>query len=141
MCRELAYLRAQIFWSTGMHFCLITMAGEQVETLEQIYTELPKLVGLPTCHLHTSNLKLLDHLSSHLDYSLNVVNIFLSRCEELNIPETLTTKIRRFLEELYSIHTSLILLYMISRQIQMNHPLFPQPNQYTQDLGCHDLEF
>ena len=59
------------------------MAGEQVETLEQFFTELPVLVDQATRHLHSSNLNLLEHLSRRLDDSLNVLNIFLSRCEEL----------------------------------------------------------
>ena len=39
-----------------MYFSLITMAGEQVETLEQFFTELPALVDLATRHLHSRNL-------------------------------------------------------------------------------------
>ena len=77
-----------------MWFSLIIMAGEQVETLEQFFTELPVLVDQATRHLHSSNLNLLEHLSRRLDDSLNVLNIFLSKCEELNMSETLTTNIR-----------------------------------------------
>ena len=85
------------------------MAGEQVETLEQFFTELPVLVDQATHHLHSSNLNLLEHLSRSFDDSLNVLNIFLSRCEELNIPETLPTNIRKLLEELHSIHKRILL--------------------------------
>ena len=120
------------------------MAGEQVEVSEQFFTEIAVLLDQATPHLNSSNLNLLEHLSRRLGDSLNVLNILRSRCEELNIPETLTTKIRRFLEELHFIHTRIfdiiILENMISCQIQMIHALCPQLNQRTQDLGGHDLE-
>ena len=60
-----------------------------------------------TRHLHSSNLNLLEYLSRRLDDSFDVLNIFLIRCEESSIPETLTTKIR-FLEELLSIHMPIL---------------------------------
>ena len=71
-----------------------------------------------TRHLRSSNLNLLEYLSRRLDDSLNVLNIFFSRCEEFNIPETLTTIIRRLLQELHSIHTR------ISNNLNLNHPCF-----------------
>ena len=80
-----ACVRADIiFWRTGMYFSLITMAGEQVETLEQLFTELAVLVDQTTHHIHSSNLNLWEHLYRRPDDSLNVLNIFLSRCEEFN---------------------------------------------------------
>ena len=109
-----------------MWFSLIIMAGEQVETLEQFFTELPVLVDQATRHLHSSNLNLLEHLSRRLDDSLNVLNIFLSRCEELNISEVLTTNIRRLLEELHSIHTSILNIVINEHDfvLNSNHPCF-----------------
>ena len=102
------------------------MAGEQVEPLEQFFTELPVLVDQATRHLHSSNLNLWEHLSRRLDDSLNVLNIFLSRCEGLNIPETLTTNIRRILGELHSIHTRIlnIIINEHSFVLNSNHPYF-----------------
>ena len=55
------------------------MAGEQVETWEKFFTELPVLVDQATHHHHSSNLNHLEHLSIRLVDSLNVLNIFLSR--------------------------------------------------------------
>ena len=39
-----------------MYFSLITMAGEQGETLEQFFTELAALVDQATRHLHSRSL-------------------------------------------------------------------------------------
>ena len=102
------------------------MAGEQVETLEQFFTELPVLVGQATRHLYSSNLNLLEHLSRRLDDSLNVLNIFFSRCEELNIPVTFTTNIRKLLEELHSIHRRIVNININEHGfvLNSNHPCF-----------------
>ena len=59
-----------------MCFSLITIAGEQVETLEQFFTELPVLVDQATRHLHISYLNLLEHLFRRLDDSLNVLGFW-----------------------------------------------------------------
>ena len=71
-------------------------------------------------------LNLLEHFSRLLDDSLNVLSIFLSKCEELNIPETLTTKFRRLLEELHSIHTRIfnIIINEHGFVLNSNHPCF-----------------
>ena len=55
------YLHAQIFRSTCIYFSCITMAGEQVETWENYFTERPVLVDQATLHLHlhSSNLNFL----------------------------------------------------------------------------------
>ena len=50
------------------------MAGEQVETWEKFFTELPVLVDQRTRHLHSSNLSHLEHLFICLDDSRNVLN-------------------------------------------------------------------
>ena len=92
----------------------------------EIFPESPVLVDQATRHLQNSNPNLLEHLSRRLDDCLNVVNVFLSRYEELNIPETLTTNIRRFVEELCSIHTH-ILNVIINKHdfvLNSNHPCF-----------------
>ena len=39
-----AYLLARIFWSTCMYSSLITMAGEQVVSFEELFRRLPVLV-------------------------------------------------------------------------------------------------
>ena len=57
------------------------MAGEQVETWEKYFPELPVLADHTTRDLHGCNVNHLEHLSIHLDDSLNVFNIFLSRWE------------------------------------------------------------
>ena len=103
-----------------MCFSLITIAGEQVETLEQFFTELPVLVDQATRHLHISYLNLLEHLFRRLDDSLNVLDVFFNRCKELNIPETLTTNIRRLLEELHSIHTRILNIIMLKHDFVLN---------------------
>ena len=79
-----------------------------------------------TRHLHSSNLNILEHLSRRLDDSLNVLNMFLSRCEELNISETLTTNIRRLLKELHSILTSTLNVIINENDfvLNSNHPCF-----------------
>ena len=108
------------------------MTGEQVETLEQFFTELPVLVDQATRHLHRSNLNLWGHLSRRLYDSLNV----------FNIPETLTTNIRMFLEELHSIHTRILNIIIFEYDFVLNaNVLSYQPNQYTQDLEDQNLEF
>ena len=86
------------------------MTGEQVETLEQFFTELPVLVDQATRHLHRSNLNLWGHLSRRLYDSLNV----------FNIPETLTTNIRMFLEELHSIHTRILNIIIFEYDFVLN---------------------
>ena len=58
-----AYLHAQIFWSTCIYFYCSTMAGEQVETWEKYFTELPVLEDQAIRHLYSCNLNLLEHLS------------------------------------------------------------------------------
>ena len=93
-----------------MYFSLITMAGEQVENLEQFFIELPVLVEQATLHLCSNDLKLLEILSTRLDDSVNVPNIFFSRCKELNIPESLTANSRRLLQKLHSIETSILII-------------------------------
>lgn len=57
------------------------MAGEQVETWEKYFPELPVLADHTTRDLHGYNVNHLEHLSIRLDDSLNVFNIFLSRWE------------------------------------------------------------
>ena len=66
---------------------MLKHAGEQVEIWEQYFIEQPVFEDQVTRLLHSSNLNLL-HFSRRLDDSLNVLNIFLSICEELNIQET-----------------------------------------------------
>ena len=43
-----------------------------------------------------------------LIYFIDVLNIFLSRCNELNIPETLTTNIMRILQNVHFIYTRIL---------------------------------
>ena len=116
-----------------MLFSLIIMAGEQVETLEQFFTKIPVLVDQVTRHLHSSNLNLLEHLSRRVDDSLNELNIFLNRCEELNISETLTTNIRGLLQELHSIHTSILNIIINEHDFvsNSNHPCFLPSSEPT----------
>ena len=54
---------------------------------------------------------------------LMCLNIFLSRCEELNIPETLTTNSRR-LQELHSVHTPILNIIITEHDfaVNSNHP-------------------
>ena len=87
---------------------------------------IPLLVDQATCHLQSSNLNLLEHLSRRLDDSFNVLNIFLSRCEELNMSENLTTNIRRLLEGLHSIHTRIFIIIINEHDfvLNSNHPCF-----------------
>ena len=120
-----ANLHVQSFWSTCMHFSLITMAGKKIETWEQFYRNSRISEPSNTSSLQ-QNLNLLEHLSRRLDDSLNVLNIFLSRCEELNIPETLTTNIRRLLEELHSIHRRILHITISEHDfvLNSNHPCF-----------------
>ena len=97
-----------------------------------------------TCHLHSSNLNLLEHLSRRLDDSFNVLNVFLSRCEELNMSENLTTNIRRLLEELHSIHTRIFHIIINEHDfvLNSNHPYFvPSAEPTYTGLGGHDKEF
>ena len=77
-----------------------------------------------TRHLHSSNLNVLEQLSRRLDDSLNVLNTFLNKCGELNIPETFTTNVRSLLEELYSIHTRNLNIIIIEHDfvLNSNHP-------------------
>ena len=104
---------------------MLKHAGEQVEIWEQYFIEKPVFEDQVTRLLHSSNLNLL-HLSRRLDDSLNVLNMFLSRCEELNIQQTLTTKVRRLLEDIYSIHTHIpnILTTEYEFVSNSNHPCF-----------------
>ena len=59
-----------------------------------------------------------------LGNSLNVLNLFLSRCEELNLLETLTTNIRRLLEELHTVHTRILNIIITEHEfvLNLNHP-------------------
>ena len=92
----------------------------------EIFPESPVLADQATRHLQNSNPNLLEHLSRRLDDCLNIVNIFLSRYEELNIPETLTTNIRRLVEELCSIHTHILNIIINKHDfvLNSNHPCF-----------------
>ena len=47
-----ANLHVQSFWSTCMHFSLITMAGKKIETWSN-FTEIPVLVNQATRHLYS----------------------------------------------------------------------------------------
>ena len=75
------------------------------------------------CHLDSSNLNLLEHLSRPHDGSLNWLNIFLGGCEEF-IQETLTRNISRLLEELHSVKTRIINTVVTEHDfmINSNHP-------------------
>ena len=91
-------------------------------------------------HLHGSNRNLLEHLSRSLDDPLNVLNILLSRCVELNISAPLT--VRGLLEELHFVQERIFHIIINKHDFVLNskHPCF-YLNQHTQDLGGHDLEF
>ena len=106
-----------------MHFSLITMAGKKIETWKQFYRT-SRISEPSNTSSSQQNLNLLEHLSRRLDDSLNVLNIFLSRCEELNIPETLTMNIRRLLEDPHSIRRRIVNIIITEHDfvLNSNHP-------------------
>ena len=71
-------------------------------------------------HLHSSNLNLLDHSSRRHDDLFNLLNIFLSRCEGINVPETLTRNISRLLEELHSVHMRILIIIVTEHDFVVN---------------------
>ena len=105
------YLHGEIFWSACIYFSCVTLSGEQVETWEKFFTELPLLLDQPISHLHSSNLNHLERLFIRLDDSPNVLNIFPGRWGQPNIPETLKKILGGFWKNfILSTHASLILL-------------------------------
>ena len=68
-----------------------------------------------------------------------MLNIFLCRSKELNIPEMLTTNIRKLLEELHSVHTCILNIIITEHDfvLNLNHPC----SLLSADLGGSDLEF
>ena len=87
-CRQLRMIMRADFSENVLVFFLPSVWLVNKFKLQQFLTELPVLADQTTRHLNSSNLNLLEHLCRPLDDSLNVHNIFLNRCEELNIPET-----------------------------------------------------
>ena len=96
-----AYLQCADFLEHVHIFFFITIASKQVETSKKLFTDFPGLVDQTTCHLHSSKLDYLKHLSRRL--IILSMCLFLYRWKELNISETLIMNIKRLLEELHSI--------------------------------------
>lgn len=63
----------------------------------------------------------------------------LADVKEINIPETLTTKIKKLLEVLHSVHTRILNIIITEHDFEWNlNHLCSLPSA---DLGGHDLEF
>ena len=62
--------------------------------LEQFFVELPRLLEQAQRQAFSNDLNILEHFSMKIQDALNVLNVIVSRCEELNAEFGLTQEIR-----------------------------------------------
>ena len=88
-----AYFLTHVFSVT---FSFVIIADDQDATLVQFFKDLPIIAEQATHNIHSSNESLFEYFHRKHKDSLNVVYIFLSRCEELvTVSSNLTINIRR----------------------------------------------
>ena len=73
--------------------------------LQQFFEDLPRLVEQAHRHVHSSNLNMLEYFSRKLEDSLNVMNIFVSRCEDINASADLILNVRRTLGQVQLLYS------------------------------------
>ena len=88
--------------------------------LEQFFVGLPTLLEQAERHAFSNDLNILEHFSMKIQDSLNVLNVIVSRCEELNAEFGLTQEIRSLIHSILPLNAHLQDAIAIDEDYVMN---------------------
>lgn len=88
--------------------------------LEQFFIELPRLLEQARRHAFSNDLNILENFSMKIQDALNVLNVIVSRCEEVNAELGLTQEIRSLIGSIMPLHERLREAIAIDEDYIMN---------------------